>query len=337
MAIRYTNGTNQEVPLEASRESQTRANILIAGPRDSTSVLADILIQGGFAASRVEDGLAALERLRHAVVDVLILDRSLHGLDALDVCRVLKRDHDTRLVPVMLLLPGFGSREERLEAIEAGADQVMSMPVDVPVLTAMLNSLTRAKRATDDCEQVASVMTTLCAMLEARDRYGEGHCHRMANYAGALGKRIGLSGEQIHSLRRGGFVHDIGMLTIPDEVLLKPGALDKQERALIESHTIIGESLIENLRSLKPVRQIVRHHHERRDGSGYPDGLRGEEIPLGAQIVGLCDVFEALTSVRPYQGTNTPEEALRILQRQVDRGWHRTDLYDEFAAIIRGD
>jgi putative two-component system response regulator len=177
-------------------------------------------------------------------------------------------------------------------------------------------------------------MTTLSTMIEARDRYTEGHCHRMANHAATLGRQMGLSGEEIHVLRRGGFLHDIGMLAIPDAVLLKPSGLANDERALIQSHTVIGESLISNLRSLQPVRGIVRHHHERRDGSGYPDGLRGDAIPLPAQIVGLVDVFEAMTSPRPYQRPVSPREALAVLHRQVNKGWHREDLFAEFARII---
>lgn len=320
-----------------AKDAQSRPNILVASDGESAAVLSDILTQDEFSVTRVQNGWATLDRLRHSPVDVAILDRKLGGVDGAEVCRQAKRDQDTRLVPVMLLLSDPGSREECLESIEAGADHLISMPIDVPVLIARLRSLTRMKRYSDDFETVSSVMTTLCAMIEARDRHSEGHCHRMANYAATLGRRIGLTGEQIHVLKRGGFLHDVGMLTIPDAVLLKPGTLDAKERALIESHPVIGESLIANLRSLQQVRLIVRHHHERRDGSGYPDGLRGEEIPLAAQIVGLVDVFEALTSPRPYQEPHSSEGALVILERQVKQGWHRRDLFDEFAFIIRGD
>lgn len=176
---------------------------------------------------------------------------------------------------------------------------------------------------------------TLSTMIEARDCYPDGHCHRMANYAASLGRRMGLDGEGLAVLRRGAFLHDIGMLAVPDAVLPKPASLDPDERALIRSHTVIGESLISNLRSLEPVRDIVRHQHERRDGSGYPDGLRGDEISLPAQIVALVDVFEAITSPRPYQKSMSPAEALHVLRGQAAKGWHREDLLDEFADVVR--
>jgi putative two-component system response regulator len=308
--------------------------ILVAGPGADAAVLSDLLARDGFAVTRVLDGWAAVERLRHRPLDVAMLDRDLPGLPGSEVCRRAKRDHGTRLLPIVLMLPDGGSPEERLDAIDAGAEQVVAMPLDLRELTTRLRSLVRQKRYTDDCELAASVMTTLATMIEARDRYTEGHCHRMANHAAALGKRLGLSGEEIHVLKRGGFLHDIGMLGIPDAVLLKPSGLDADERALMQSHTVIGDSLLSNLRSLQSVRGIVRHHHERRDGSGYPDGLRGDAIPLTAQIVGLVDVFEAMTSPRPYQRTASPQEALAVLRHEVKKGWRRHDLFDEFTRIV---
>jgi cyclic di-GMP phosphodiesterase len=309
-------------------------NVLVAGESDTAAALTDLLGREGFEVTRVHDGRAALDHVKQRPVDAALLDQDLAGLDGTEVCRLVKRDQNTRLVPVILLLPDQGSREERVEGIEAGVDQLVSMPVDIRELSARVRSLARLKRYTDDFEPAAAVMTTLSAMIEARARYSEGHCHRMANYAASLGRRIGLMGEDIHTLRRGGFLHDIGMLAVPDAVLLKPASLDDGERALARTHPVIGESLISNLRSLQAVRAIVRHHHERRDGSGYPDGLRGDEIPLSAQIVGLVDVFEALTSRRPYQKTKSATEALVTLRGEARRGWHREDLLDEFADIV---
>jgi putative two-component system response regulator len=263
-----------------------------------------------------------------------MFDHNLPGLDGTEVCRLAKRDQATRLLPVVLLVPDCGSAEERLAWIDAGADQIVAIPIDLRELIARLRVLARQKRYTDDLEHAASVMTALSTMIEARDRYTEGHCHRMANHAAMLGRRIGLSGDEIHVLRRGSFLHDIGMLAVPDTVLLKPSRLDPDERELIRSHTVIGESFISNLHSLQPVRSIVRHHHERRDGSGYPDGLRGDDIPLPAQIVGLVDVFEAMTSPRPYQRTASPREALAVLHRHAKQGWHSEQLVNEFARLI---
>jgi putative two-component system response regulator len=309
-------------------------NVVVAGNGEGAAHLPDLLRREGHSVVSIQDGWAALDHFRRCPADVALLHQTLSGLDGTDLCRLLKRDQSTRLLPVILFLPESASLEDRLDGIEAGADEVVPAPIDLRLLMARMRALVRLKRYTNDFEQAASVMTTLATMIEARNRYSEGHCHRMANYAAALGRRIGFEGEDLHVLRRGGFLHDIGMLAIPDAVLLKPGALDADERALIRSHTVIGDSIIANLRSLQSVRGIVRHHHERRDGSGYPDALRGDEIPLSAQIVGLVDIYEALTSPRPYQRTVSPTEALAVLRRQGESGWHRQDLVDEFAHII---
>jgi len=307
---------------------------LVAGNCGAAAVLSDLLARDGFAVTLVDDGWAAMDCLKRNPLDIALLDQDLPGLGATDVCRQAKRDHATRLLPVVLLLPDGSSGEDRVEGLEAGADQIVSMPIDVREFIVVVRALVRQKRYSDDFELAASVMTTLSIMIEARDRYSEGHCHRMANHAAALGRRLGLSGEAVHVLRRGAFLHDIGMLAIPDAVLLKPGRLNADERALVRSHAVIGESLISNLRSLQSVRSIVRHHHERRDGSGYPDGLKGDAIPLPAQIVGLVDVFEAMTSPRPYQRTRSAKEALGALRSETKKGWHRQDLFDEFRRII---
>jgi putative two-component system response regulator len=171
-------------------------------------------------------------------------------------------------------------------------------------------------------------------MIEARDGFTEGHCHRMANYATALGRALGLPPDALKTLHRGGFLHDIGMLAIPDSVLRKPGKIAPEEFEQIKSHTIIGDSICANLHSLEPVRPIVRHHHERLDGSGYPDRLKGDNVPLLAQIIGIVDAYDAVTTDRPYQQAQTPEEAIRVLHEHVERGWRSRELVDAFAGVV---
>lgn len=211
---------------------------------------------------------------------------------------------------------------------------VHALPADLRLGPARTRTLVRLKCRDEDGGLSASAMMTLATMLEAKSRYAEGHCQRAANYAAALGRRIGLGEDELETLRRGAFLHDIGMLAMPDTVLLKWAPLDPDEVALIQSHPVIGESLIAPLPSLQPSGVIVRQHHERRDGSGYPDGLQGDEISLLAQIVGLVDIFEALTASRPYQDAVSPREALDLLRRQARLGLHRRDLLDEFADLV---
>jgi putative two-component system response regulator len=229
---------------------------------------------------------------------------------------------------------GLTDRESRLKGRRAGADDFLTKPVDAQELLARVGSLARLKRYTDDLESAASVITTLTVMIETRDGYTEGHCHRMANYAAAVGRTLGLGNPDLQALHRGGFLHDIGMLVIPSAVLQKPAPLDAEEFALVKSHTVLGDDLCRNLRSLQAVRPIVRHHHERLDGSGYPDGLKGAEVPLLAQIIGVVDVYDAVTSRRPYQPVRSANDAVQLLRDEVERGWRQREIVDAFEGVI---
>jgi putative two-component system response regulator len=177
---------------------------------------------------------------------------------------------------------------------------------------------------------------TLATMIESRDGDAAGHCSRLADYATGLGRALNVSDADIQVLHRAGFLHDVGMLALSDQILRKRGPLTPDEFALMKSHTVLGDALCANLRSLQPIRPVIRWHHERLDGSGYPDGLRGDSIPILAQIVGVVDVFEAITTDRPYQKTRSPEGALEILRKEVQRGWRRREVVEAFASLAVG-
>jgi putative two-component system response regulator len=298
-----------------------------------TQLFSRLLSNEGYIVNVAHESQAAFESVATHPPDVVLLDIGLPGTDGIEICRRLKREAATRLTPI-ILVTGQTERERRLDGLQAGADEFLTKPADTQELLVRLRSLARLKRYTDDLDSAASIIQTLAVMIEARDGYTEGHCHRMANYATALGRRLNLSGEELQALNRGGFLHDIGMLAIPDPVLRRSGPLEPEEYDLIKSHTVIGESLCSNLRSLQSVRPIVRHHHERYDGSGYPDGLKADDIPLLAQIIGLVDVFDAVTTQRPYQAARTVDQAISVLDEQVERGWRRPDLVEEFVALI---
>jgi putative two-component system response regulator len=297
------------------------------------NVFARFVTKAGYDVDVVADSSAALAAIASNAPDVILLDLVLPGMNGIEICRRLKRDLRTRLIPVVLIT-GETDREKRLQGLESGADDFLTKPVDQQELVARVRSLVRMKRYTDDLDSAASILMSLAVLVEQRDGYTEGHCHRMANYATALGRKLGLVEEEIQALHRGGFLHDIGMLAIPDSVLNKTEPLEADEYELVKSHTTIGESLCAPLRSLKAVRPIIRSHHERLDGSGYPDGLRGDEIPALAQIMGLVDVYDAITTQRPYQRAQSIEQAIDILRGQAVRGWRRRDLVDEFVAIV---
>jgi putative two-component system response regulator len=287
----------------------------------------------GYAVVTAEDGDAALAAVQLRAPDVVLLDVAMPKLNGIEVCRRIKQDESTRLTPV-ILVSAVDGLSDRIDGLAAGADDFLSKPPNVNELLTRVGAVVRVKRYTDDLDSAASIITTLATMIEARDGHSEGHCHRMANYAAALGRRLNLDSDELQALRRGGMLHDIGMLAIPEAVIKKSGPLDPQEFDVVKTHTIVGDSLCENLRSLQAVRPIVRHHHERRDGSGYPDRLHGDHIPLLAQIIGIVDVYDAVTTKRAYQSSKSSEDAIGVLRSEVEKGWRSRQLVEEFVTLI---
>lgn len=286
-----------------------------------------VLERDGHTVTVADSGEAALAAIAKEPPDLILLDVMMPGLDGFETCRRLKADAVTRLIPVVLFT-ALRETDDRIRGFEAGADDFLSKPFHAHELRARVRSLIRIKRYTDDLETAESVILSLALTVEARDPSTDGHCQRLASYAYAVGARLGLGEEDLTALERGGYLHDIGKVGIPDAVLLKPGPLTGEEYALMKSHTIIGERLCGELRSLNRVRAIVRSHHERLDGSGYPDGLSGDDIPLRAQIISVVDLFDALTSGRPYKKPWTVHDAWAEMRQHVARGWYRGDLVE---------
>ena len=298
------------------------------------NLLAGLLTRDGYTVRCAVDGAAALEMIRDDVPDLILSDVLMPGMNGFELCREIKSHHATRLVPVVLVT-SLSERQDRIEGINAGADDFLTKPVDPQELKARVRSLLRLKRFTDDLDSAESVILSLALTVEARDAYTSGHCQRMAAYAAGFGVHLGLPEEDIAALRRGGYLHDVGKVGVADAILQKPGRLTTEERDAMKRHTIIGEALCGELRLLKPVRPIARHHHERCDGSGYPDGLKGEQIPLLAQIMGIVDVYDALSSDRVYRPALSEEAAVAELSEEASRGWHRHDLVREFTDLWR--
>jgi putative two-component system response regulator len=294
---------------------------------------ATYLEREGYTVSSAANGLEALALVRSTQPDLVLMDIRMPVLDGFEACRALKQDPATRLIPV-ILVTALTDIEDRIRGIEAGADDFITKPINVHELLARIRSLIRIKRYTDELDSAEAVIVSLALMIEARDPYTNGHCQRLAGYAATLGRALGLPDEDVSALTRGGFLHDVGKVGIPDAILTKPARLTPEEFEQMKQHTVIGDRLCGELRSLREVRPIVRHHHERRDGSGYPDGLAGEAIPLLAQIMGVVDVFDALTTVRPYRSPVRVEDACQELRREADMGWRRRDLVEQWIQIV---
>lgn len=296
--------------------------------------LAKLLTLEGYCVSTASNGADALELIAREPPDIVLTDLVMPGLTGFDVCRHVKGNPATRLIPVVLIT-AFGDSDDRVEGINAGADDFLSKPINATELKARVRSLIKLKRYTDELDSAESVIVSLALTIEARDPYTEGHCERLANYAVTVGARLGLPKDDLAALHRGGFLHDVGKVGIPDAVLHKTSPLTAEEFELMKLHTVIGDRLCGQLRSLRNVRPIVRHHHELLDGTGYPDGLKGDAIPLLAQIIGIVDVYDALTTDRPYRRKASDGAAVNALMEEVVKGWRRRDLVELFISSVR--
>jgi putative two-component system response regulator len=296
--------------------------------------LGQLLEHAHYTVLTATNGPDAIEIATRERPDLVLLDVVMPGMSGVDVCAELKRNTETRLTPVVLI-SGEQDRRTRLAGLDAGADDFLNKPVDTEELHARARSLVRLKRLTDDLESAESLFLTLGCIIEARDPCTEGHCERLSDYALMLGSHLNLDQADLDALYRGAFLHDVGKIAIPDRVLLKKGRLTKAEYTLMKQHPAIGDDLCRTVRSFEAVRPIVRHHHERMDGRGYPDGLAGDAIPLLAQIVSIVDVFDALTSDRPYRKALPTATAYQMMGDNARGGWCQPDLVAAFIDLHR--
>ena len=321
--------------MDSKPPASRRTRILVADDTESIRALYDKLLSAeGYEVVSVVNGLDALTAAQRTGPDVMLLDVGMPGMDGIEVCRRVKATAATRLTPVVLVT-GLSDLADRIRGIEAGADDFLSKPVHPHELRARVAALARMKQLTDALDSAESAFLALALTIEARDPTTRGHCERLAKGAVALGEALGMSLEELDALHRGGYLHDLGKVGVPDSVLLKAGKLTEAEFSLMKKHAEIGDALCAPLQSLRNVRPIIRSHHERLDGSGYPDGLRGDEVPALAQIVGVVDVYDALTSRRPYRDALDRETAAKHLLTEVEKGKFAKAYVEAFLDSLR--
>src|SRR5436190_136616 len=296
-------------------------------------LLQESLVAEGLEVVTAPDGRSSLEEFARLKPDLVLLDVNMPFLDGFEVCRRLKSNPETRLTPVVLVT-GLTGREDRVRGIKSGADGFLSKPVDQSELLAHVRSLLSLKAHTDELERAELVLFALARCIEGKDPNTEGHCERLSGYSVRLGQEIGLPEEQLVALRRAGIVHDIGKVAVPETILLKPGRLTAKEFGIMQQHPVLGERICAPLKSFRLVLPVIRHHHEKLDGTGYPDQLKGDGIPLTARVLQIVDVYDALTTERPYKSALSVEEALRTMRSEIRKGWWDERIFSAFERMM---
>ena len=292
-----------------------------------------LLSEQGYVVITARSGAAALTLCPQLRPDLVLLYDSFPDMHGLEVCRQLKADPRNRLTPI-ILHSAAGDDSDASRAIGAGADDFWGHAPTPWEALSRVHSMLQMKTYID--EQAESVLFSLAKSIEVRDPFEEAHCVRVSNNAVRFGKSLGLTQNDLDALRIAGLLHDIGKIGVPDGILSKPGPLDPAESKIVKEHPIIGEQICAPLKSLRHVLPLIRHHHERMDGSGYPDSLHGEQIPLTVRALQIVDICDALTSDRSYRRNLSLPHALIILYEEADRGWLDGALVSQFASLVVG-
>jgi putative two-component system response regulator len=297
------------------------------------TLLRQELMAEGYEVATACDGLEALALVAALPPDLILLDIDLPGLSGSEICRRLKSDPATRLIPIVMIT-GQSALQNRLDAWEYGADDFLPKPFHLVEVTTRCRSLLRIKRLVEERDSAEAVVFALARAVEAKSPYTHGHSERVTRYALDLAGAVGLAAEQREVLRKGGLLHDIGKIRTPDAILDKPGRLTPAEYAVVKGHAAHGAHIVEPLHSVRDAVPLIRWHHERLDGQGYPDGLRGEQIPLLVRLLSVADVYDSVTSDRPYRAALPHEEALGLLRDSARNGGLDPDLVARFAEVV---
>ncbi|RMG14355.1 MAG: response regulator [Planctomycetota bacterium] len=294
-----------------------------------------LLAAQGYQVSLAHDADEAFERVEADPPECVLCDLSAPPSGSDEFCRRLKSAQATRLIPIVVFAD-LERLQRKIEALDAGADDVLGKPIDPREVAARVRSLVRMRGLTRELEDAQNVVFALATAIEQKDHYTEGHGERVAIYARSLAEHLGLGEDEVQAVHLGGILHDVGKIGCPDAILNKPGPLTPDEFQIIKRHPVHGWEICRHLQSLGSCTLgCIRNHHERLDGTGYPDGLSGDEIPITTRIMSIADVFDALATARAYKPAFPAPTCYRILTEEAERGWWDEELVRAFVDMMR--
>lgn len=312
--------------------------ILIVDDLDEQRTLLRELLadHGRYHVREACDGRQGVEAALAEPPDIVLMDVDMPSLNGIEACRRLKADPRTHLVPV-IIVTGLHARDARLAGLKAGCDDFLNKPVDPEELIARVTSALRLKNAIDQLEDAEAVLFSLARALDAKDPYTAGHSERVSVLAERLGRASGVPDDQIKHLRRAALLHDVGKIGTPRTVLNKPGRLTTEEFEVIQLHPVVGEMICQPLRTLGPALWLIRHHHERPDGRGYPDGIDASAMDVSLHCLIVADVYDALTSARPYRGALAANVAIDLMRAEAQVGAWDTGTVELLVRVLDGE
>lgn len=325
----------KDIKYTKNKIDEAAVNILVVDDNHGNVELLDALLSSrGYVIFKAYNGEDALKMAEEIHPHLILLDVMMPKMDGYEVCRRLKANHTTKFIPV-IMLTALSSIDDKVEGIEAGADDFISKPFQKPELLARARSLIRVRNLLEELEDARNVIFSLATALDFNDPYTHGHSQRVSELAVRLAAFLGLSQPEQHGIRDAGLLHDIGKIATDKGVLHKPGALNGMEYEHVKQHPVVGERICSPLNFAKPLLPIIRSHHERFNGAGYPDGLTGDNIPLGARIISIVDLYDALTSARPYRRGMSQDVALEVMKIEAGKGYWDKEILHSFVATLK--
>jgi len=320
-------------PFECLIEKEIPAILVVDDIQSNLELLEAVFIKEGFRVFTALGATSAIDIFSQSPVDLAVLDVMMPGIDGFELCSRLKDMSGKRFFPV-ILLTALNDRGSKIKGIQSGADDFISKPFDTTELLIKIKSLLKLKTLNEELDHSENIILTLAVAMEARDPYTKGHSTRVSKLSTDFVSFLGLGEEDKKEMNKAGILHDIGKICLSMTLLNKPGPLTREEIEMIKKHTLLGEELCRPLFSMKKILPAIRHHHERWDGKGFPDGIGGRDIPLMARILSIIDSFDAMVSVRPYRDPRSVKVTLETMQIEQHDGQWDAELLSYFMNMM---